>query len=197
MAGKSISHSEDWWESAPSFIVRCTADYKSGGQCKRVAHPGTNVCGHHGAHIPAVRAAAARRIQLSVEDAVARLHEMLDDGSVEARDKIRILHDLLDRGGLAATSKVLVGVVTDDPIEKLFRSIASDPHATYDPTTVTHVKQITRDPAQEALDSAEEGPDWDDLYESPEAVDAELVGPERISDLPPKHIRDAMRELLS
>ena len=121
------THSEQWWEDNP-HILRCTAHYKSNGmQCRHEAAPGTNVCNQHGALIPAVQAKAAARIQMSVDDAVKRLHAMLDDGNVDARDKIKILHDLLDRGGLGATSKVLVGVGQIDPVEQLFASILNTP----------------------------------------------------------------------
>ncbi|WP_123388705.1 hypothetical protein [Nocardioides aurantiacus] len=136
MARKKITHNEDWWATAPTHVLRCTANYKTGDRCRREALLGTNVCGSHGGLAPAVQQAAATRIQMSVDDAVKRLHSMLDDTTVEAREKVKILHDLLDRGGLGATSKVLVGVGPADPIETLFRDLLADPDATYDPRTV-------------------------------------------------------------
>src|SRR4051812_16035864 len=121
MAGRKQMHSEDWWATEkPAHVLRCTASLRSNGnQCRNEARPGTNVCDKHGALVPAVRDAAARRIGMSVDDAAKQLLAMVNDPAVEAREKIKILHDLLDRGGLAPTSKHLVGVVTEDPVEKL------------------------------------------------------------------------------
>jgi hypothetical protein len=147
----------------------------TGEQCRTEAHPGTNVCFKHGANAPAIQAAAARRIQTSVEDAVKRLQQMLDDPQVEARDKIKILHDLLDRGGLGATSKVLVGVAEVDPVESLFRDILADPQALAAHTAV----QVHALPAGEARRDADEGPAWAELLGGREGaedvVEAELV----------------------
>ncbi len=71
--------------------------------------------------------AAATRIQMSVDEAAQRLIEWLNDNDVDMRERVKIAHDLLDRGGLGATSKHLVGVVSGDPVETLFRDILSDP----------------------------------------------------------------------
>lgn len=136
MAGKAISHSDAWWvsEHRPAHILRCTASLKSTGtQCKREAAVGTNVCNQHGALVPAVQAAAARRIGMSVDDAVKTLLGMLSDPQVDARTKATILHDLLDRGGLGATQKHLVGIGQVDPIEKLFNDLLTVPGMLMDP----------------------------------------------------------------
>lgn len=122
---------EAQWAATGPEVIRCSAHLKSDGtQCRWEAAPGTTVCNQHGALAPQVRARAATRIQMSVDDAVKRLLEMLDDPNTENRDKIKVLHDLLDRGGLGATEKVLVGVVTQDPVEKLFQDILSTPGMT-------------------------------------------------------------------
>lgn len=42
---------------------RCTARNRTGGQCGRAAIPGGTVCSSHGGNTPAVRAAAARRVE--------------------------------------------------------------------------------------------------------------------------------------
>lgn len=202
---KRLRRSEDWWTNHPD-VLRCTAHYKSNGQqCQMQAAPGTNVCNQHGALAPAVQARAAVRIQMSVDDAVKRLHAMLEDANVDARDKIKILHDLLDRGGLGATSKHLIGVVTDDPVERLFTSILSDPNAIYDPATL-EPKAITVDAAQAALDAVEVEPDPSDFFGRREAVsqpedvvDAEVVDGDDelvVTDAPPPHIRKALARLL-
>ena len=157
---------------------------------------GTNVCGSHGGLIPGVQAAAATRIQMSVDDAVKRLHGMLDDPNVEPRDKVKILHDLLDRGGLGATSKHIVGVVTDDPVEALFRSIAADPNGTYDPREAS---MLDPDPEMLALNAGADPQEAED----DDVVDAEIVEPEarparsrlpREKPLTPEHIRKAIEK---
>jgi hypothetical protein len=169
-----------------------------GSQCRREAIPGTNVCNQHGALIPAVQASAARRIQMSVDDAVKRLHSMLDDNSVESREKIKILHDLLDRGGLAATNKHLVGVAAaNDPVEKLFMSILGDPDGL-----------APVEPPPQAISAPQPEGEVEDLIglEKPveerlDVVDAEVVeddaAPEPVQalTLPPKHIRDDLERL--
>lgn len=205
MAGRKLMHSEQWWATQkPEHVLRCTARLKNdGSQCRFQAWQGTNVCGTHGAKIPSVQASAARRIQMSVDDAVKRLHQMLDDGGVDARDKIKILHDLLDRGGLGATSKVLVGVVTEDPIEKLFAAILMDPSGLVDPNVVP--KQITRDAAQEALNRLADMQDQDpddivdaeivDPARTPAEADIAARPPDRNSTVPPRHIRDDLERL--
>jgi len=195
---QKVTHSEQWWANhAPDHLMRCTAHLKQdGSQCRRAAHPGTNVCSNHGALIPAVQAAASRRIGMSVDDAVKRLHGMLDDPQVEAREKIRILHDLLDRGGLGATSKHLVGVVTEDPVEALFRSLAADPNATYDPAEIEPPEPKVPDPVQAALD-AEDGSDWESIVDA-EVVDGDDPTPatDAVTDSPPPHIRKALETLI-
>jgi hypothetical protein len=211
MAGRSLTHSEQWWASQrPDHVMRCTASLKrDGSQCRREAMVGTNVCGQHGGLAPAVQAAAATRIQMSVEDAAKALKDLAFDENGDPRVRLKAIQDLLDRGGLAPTSKVLLGVVTEDPIEKLFASIAADPSSTYDPREVqAQALPRARDAAQEALDAAEQGPDWDDLYgpadEAEEdligdVVDAELVEPgaepEVVSSKPPKHILKDLERL--
>lgn len=53
---------------------RCTARNRTGGQCGRAAIPGGTVCSAHGGNSPAVRAAAARRVEAQeVEQAMVTL----------------------------------------------------------------------------------------------------------------------------
>lgn len=197
--------SEAWWANHPE-VLRCTAHYKSTGErCGVTAAPGTNVCNQHGALIPAVQAAAAQRIGMSVDDAVKRLHAMLDDESVEAREKIKILHDLLDRGGLGATQKHLVGVGTLDPVERLFADILGDPNALADPTAMQVTALPPPDPAQALLDAAEEGSGrdtWRGRENGADVVVGEVVDgtPAHtvVGEMPktPKHIREALERLI-
>lgn len=215
MAGRSVSHSEDWWATQkPAHVTRCTSNLKSGGRCRREAAPGAPVCNRHGAQLPVVQQAAATRIGMSLDDAVKRLREMLDDGSVEARDKIKILHDLLDRGGLSATSKVVVGVGAVDPVETLFRDILSDPNALA-PAQPTTPALPAGDSRPATFSDAGDDPAWEDVVgreigsdDAEDVVDAEVVedrsddDPHWIvvtgtkSDRPPtKRLRDDLERL--
>lgn len=197
------THTEAWWEAASPTVIRCTAHYKDGTPCKTEASPGTNVCDKHGALAPQVLNAAAVRIQMTADDAAAKLVAWMNDSTVDMRERVKIAHDLLDRGGLSGVNKVLVGVGQIDPIEALFRNLLSDPNALIDP----NAEPLPPDPLtlelnRAAIESAE-GPDWADI------VDAELIeepaSPARIPSLerstrnpatPPKHIREAMERLL-
>ena len=203
---KRKTHTEAWWSTAPVHILRCAGHNRSNGErCHSEATPGTSVCERHGALIPAVQAAAAARIQMSVDDAAKKLLAMVEDPAVEARDKVKILHDLLDRGGLGATSKHLVGVVGgNDPVERLFLDILSDPEGLVDTRAVQQPAPRQIDAAQAAIDAAGGGSDFEDLIG--DVVEAELVEdrparaepPARSPNpaIPPKHIRDALEELL-
>ena len=208
---RRMTHTDKWWDNAPSHILRCSAHYKSTGeQCRSEAAPGTSVCDKHGALVPAVQAAAANRIQMSVDEAAKHMVEWLSDPNVDMRERIKVATDLLDRGGLAATSKHLVGVVgSSDPVERLFLDILADPNGLVDPTPVP----VQPDPEQLALEQRAE-PDFDDLIG--DVVDAELVEdvpapapelnpaqvekPKRVKGIrnpakPPKHIRDDLERL--
>jgi hypothetical protein len=180
------THGENWWATAPPHIIRCTAHYKDGSPCRREANPGASVCHQHGAAAPAVLAAAATRIQYSVDEAAQRLVNWMKDEGVDMRERVKIAHDLLDRGGLGATSKHLIGVGPADPVEALFRSIAADPDGLVDPTVV-HGKVIHHDAAQAAIDAREEVGDWDDLFgrERPALGSSEVV----VDELPPGTVR--------
>ena len=205
---KRKTHSEAWWSTAPPHILRCTGRNRSNGErCHSEAAPGTSVCERHGALIPVVQEAAARRIQMSVDDAAKKLLEMVEDPNVESRDKVKILHDLLDRGGLGATSKHLVGVIgAHDPVETLFLDLLSTPGALEDPAR----QVLPPDPEQLALDrrAGSENLDFEDLIGGEDIVDAELVEEvparpmpveaktSRNPATPPKHIREALEKLL-
>lgn len=141
MPRKKITHSEDWWLiEAPAHIVRCEGHYKTGEPCRREAIPGANVCRHHGGAAPHVLNAAASRIQNNADTAVQVLHTILTNPDADDRNKILVAKDFLDRAGLVPTNKVLLGVVTDDPIEALFRGILGDPNGLTDPVNVVQVE---------------------------------------------------------
>lgn len=208
------THTDRWWETAPAHVLRCSAHYKDGTPCRTEASPGTNVCHKHGALAPAVQAAAATRIQMSVDDAARRLVEWMNDAGVDMRERVKIATDLLDRGGLGATSKVLVGVGPADPVETLFNSLLTQPGALVDRDAVVPGEVVPPpfDAAQAAIDAREEGPDLDTLYvletgfsDVEHVVPGEVVEPEDLigelpphterieasmSDRPPKHLRE-------
>lgn len=198
-----MRHTEEWWATAPAHIIRCNGTVQDGTPCRREALAGTTVCRQHGGLIPVVQAKAATRIRLSADEAVRVLLDILNDPNGDDRNKIVVAKDILDRGGLAATSKHLVGVVTQDPVEKLFASILSDPNALEDPSAPRPPALPAGDPAQEAIDAAEAAPEWGELF-GPEngfssredVVDAEVVEAEVVSDVPPAHIRRDLERLL-
>lgn len=136
------THTELWWENhTDPTVIRCAAHLKTTGErCRSEAAPGTSVCEKHGALVPAVQQAAATRIQMSVDEASKRLVEWLNDNSVDMRERVKIAHDLLDRGGLGATQKHLLGVVSNDPVETLFRDLLTTPGMLAEPRT--EVRQI-------------------------------------------------------
>lgn len=205
------THTEKWWDAAPPHTLRCTGHNKTdGSRCRAEAAPGTTVCDRHGALIPAVQAAAARRVQMSVDEAAQRLITWMNDDSVDMRERVKIAHDLLDRGGLAATSKHLVGVVGGgDPVETLFLDLLSTPGALVDPASQ---RPLPPDPEQLELNrraDPEAALEFADLIGPVDVVDAELVedypstvassasrhprGPNPAK--PPKHIRDDLERL--
>ncbi len=204
MAGKAISHSENWWTTAPAHILRCNGTYvTTGTQCRREAVGGTPVCFKHGATAPQTLAKAATRIQLTADEAVKVLHGILTNPEAQDRDKIAVARDLLDRGGLVPTNKVLLGVVTDDPVEKLFRDLLSDPRNLVDPNAtpaLPSAEQLERD--RRAYDAEE----WDglpDLAAREDVVDAEVAEDDEdvlgyplvISSEPPRRIREGFERL--
>jgi len=204
------THTEKWWDAAPPHVLRCVGHYKTTGErCRSEAAPGTSVCDKHGALAPAVQQAAATRIQMSVDQAAQRLVEWLNDNDVDMRERVKIAHDLLDRGGLSATQKHLVGVVSGDPVETLFRDILADPNGLA-PAVPAMPAAPVPDAAQAALDARQDVPDLRTFLsreigsDGPDdVVDAELVpdaeDPATVRAAPyrtPKRIRDDLARLI-
>lgn len=196
---RKVTHSEEWWELlARPTSVRCEGHYKTGERCRREALVGANVCRQHGGAAPQVQAIAAARIGNAADEMVKRLHAMLDDVNVEARDKIKIAQDMLDRAGLNATGKLLIGVGEIDPVEVLFRTILNDPNG------LAPAEPTPHEPSPQALAynrQALEAYGGDD--EPADIVDAEVVEEphtvhvtESMSNRPPAHIRKALEDLL-
>lgn len=184
---RRTTHTEAWWANASPTILRCTAHYKDGTPCRREASAGANVCGQHGALAPAVQAAAATRIQMSVDEAAERLIAWMNDASVDIRERVKIAHDLLDRGGLGATSKVLLGVVTEDPVERLFRDLLAQDGILAAPPS--EIEPGPQPPQPAAIDAAQPDDVVDaEIIEEPAAQHTVHVE-ESMSAAPPKHLR--------
>ena len=80
-------------------MAQCTAtSRRSGERCKRHAHPGATVCVKHGAGAPAVKAAAARRLEAAkASAALARIGQRVD-----ADPLAQLLDVIAYQGGLVA-----------------------------------------------------------------------------------------------
>lgn len=194
------THSEQWWATAPKTVIRCSAIYTTTGTpCRREAHPGAGVCWEHGARMPVVRDAAARRLGDSLEDAANNLVAWMNDPSIDMRERVKIAMDILNRGGLGEIKKVLIGVGDEsDPIESLFRAILTEGMGAA-PTQREEPWPFN----QAVLDDPE--------YDAPRVIKGEVVTPRQLMppahtvdtgpvDPTPKHIREdierAMRELI-
>ena len=198
MPGRKSWHSEKWWATAPPYVVRCQGHYKSTGeQCRHVAIDGSVVCDQHGGAAPQVLRRAAERIQFTADDAARRLVEWMNDPSVDMRERVKIAQDMLDRGGLAASHLLKIMPVTDDPVEKLFQALLSDPDGLVERAPETPVLAASRAAELEELVGPVPG-------EAGEIVDAEIVETvpptRRFEDvpktrnptIPPKHIREGL-----
>ncbi|WP_372734881.1 hypothetical protein [Nocardioides sp.] len=167
MAGRSITHSEQWWAgpNKPDTVTRCTAKLRGdGSQCRREAFPGMSVCGHHGGHLPVNIAKAFTRLGNSVEDAADVVGQIINDTSVPARDRLAAAQQVMKVLGMEKDRiEVKVSV---DPIEELFRAIAADPNG---------LEQPNDGRASEAeLEARREA--WADLI-GEDIVDAEVIEP--------------------
>ncbi|MCW2767966.1 MAG: hypothetical protein JWO11_3925 [Nocardioides sp.] len=196
MAGKSRTHSEDWWASnPPPHVLRCVGHYKSTGeQCRRVAEDGAVVCDQHGAAAGQVRRRAAERIAVTADEAAQKLAAWMDDSAVPFQVRAKIAQDLLDRAGLGATQVHKIMPITEDPIEALFKSILDDPEGLLVPVSERSALAPGASPpdeAQAALDLLE---DTDLIgYALPPPTTEKPSG--RNPTIPPQHIREAL-ELL-
>lgn len=169
-------HSDQWWENhAPPGVIRCTGHMKDAerSQCRREAVPGLNVCVDHGGKVPSAIAAAFTRLGDSVEDAADVVTAIMNDPSQPARERLVAAQHVMKLLGM---EKERVDVKVEiDAVEELFRAIAADPNATYDPKAV----QVQALGAGEALPEGDEGPTWEELLgareDAEDVVDAELV----------------------
>jgi hypothetical protein len=203
MAGKSVTHSEDWWAAqAPPHVTRCNGTYKSTGeQCRRVAVDGSIVCDQHGGAAGHVRRRAAERIAFTADDAARNLVDWMNDPSVDMRERVKITQDLLDRAGLAAAQVHKVMPISEDPIEALFKSILDDPNALLVPGAATEQTDLGPGRADnyedligtvaEARETAHRQPDR--TTPDPQLAGAnEQPSKRRNPTAPPRHIREGL-----
>ncbi|WP_418062429.1 hypothetical protein [Pimelobacter simplex] len=167
MAGRKVTHSEDWWATQrPDHVVRCTARLKKGDgslQCRREAVPGLNVCGSHGGKTPAAIAAAFTRLGSTVEDAADTVAQIMSDTSAPPRDRLAAAAHVMKLLGMEKERHEVT--VTVDPVEALFRSIVSDPDGLALPSD-GNVSEAELERRRAA---------WAELIGEDDVVDAELV----------------------
>ena len=84
--------------------LRCTAKSKTTGvQCKNIPIVGGTVCVSHGGSIPAVKAAAQRKMVALIDPALAVLYRAMVECD-EWPSKIRAALGILDRAGMGPGS---------------------------------------------------------------------------------------------
>lgn len=190
MAGKSRTHSEDWWQKqAPPHVLRCVGHYKTdGAQCRRVAEDGAVVCDQHGAAAVQVRRRAAERIAVTADEAAQKLAAWMNDSSVPHQVRAKIAQDLLDRAGLGAAQVHKIMPINEDPVEALFKSILDDPNGLLAPVSAPLALPPGPLPDDE--------PEAAEITRSPPlAVASEEVKP-RNPTTPPRHVREALLDSL-
>lgn len=108
------------FKPSPSRVIpseQCSYVRKDGSRCRAWALRGTTVCLTHGARIPAVREAAARRVEeariqlgLSAPRAANLLVEQVEDPEVPSYVRQRAAIAVLDRVGIGPNHKSEVEV---------------------------------------------------------------------------------------
>ena len=94
--------------------LRCTAKSKStGNQCRLRPIPGGSVCVQHGGSIPAVKAAAQRKMIALIDPALAVLYRALEECD-EWPSKIRAALGILDRAGMGVASPLTIDTDKSD-----------------------------------------------------------------------------------
>jgi hypothetical protein len=94
--------------------LRCTAKSKTTGkQCKNIPITGGTVCVAHGGSIPAVKAAAQRRMSALIDPAMDTLYRALYECE-EWSQKVRAALGILDRAGMGPGSTLTVDTEKSD-----------------------------------------------------------------------------------
>ena len=154
---------------------------------------GSVVCDQHGGAAPQVLRRAAERIQYTADDAARRLVEWMNDPTVEMRERVKIAQDMLDRGGLAASHLMKIMPVTDDPVEKLFQALLSEPDGLWLPAPETPVLAASRDAELAELIGPIRGRRHRGRRDRRDgAADAAKSEKPRNPTIPPKHIREGL-----
>jgi len=94
--------------------LQCTAKSKTTGkQCRNIPITGGTVCVSHGGSIPAVKAAAQRKMIALLDPALAVLYRSLYECE-EWPSRIRAALGILDRAGLGPGSTLTLDTDTSD-----------------------------------------------------------------------------------
>ena len=94
--------------------LRCTAKSKSTGkQCRNLPIVGVTVCISHGGSIPAVKAAAQRRMIALIDPAMDTLYLALYECE-EWSQKVRAALGILDRAGMGVGSTLTIDTEKSD-----------------------------------------------------------------------------------
>lgn len=94
--------------------LRCTAKSKTTGkQCRNTPIPGGTVCVSHGGSIPAVKAAAQRKMIALIDPALAVLYRAMVECD-EWPSRIRAALGVLDRAGMGVASTLTLDTEKTD-----------------------------------------------------------------------------------
>lgn len=121
MTDRRKSHGENYWATAPGYMIRCHGHEPNGKQCRREADLGSVVCERHGGAAPQVIRRARERIALTADDAVQLLLSMMKDESTPAAVRLNAIRDVLDRGAVVRSEQIQV--TGADPVGDLYRSL--------------------------------------------------------------------------
>lgn len=198
MAGRTVSaHSEEWWATkAPPTALRCKAHYRNGQPCRRQAVDGAVVCDKHGGAIPNVLRRAAQRVQMTADEAAQQLVAWMNDPNVDMRERVKIAHDLMDRSGLGAAQVHKIMPIEEDPLEKLFKGLLSNPDAfetaAPEPVGALPARTLTLEELDRAMDIV----DAELVEDEPEPARmlqaADTPAPKRNPTRPPRHILEGL-----
>jgi hypothetical protein len=107
------------WKATPANplpVVKCTGTTSSGQPCTRWSIRGATVCIKHGGQLPAVKKAAAERVETTrlrmfgaTPEAFEVLESLLQPGVAEGI-RLKAATEILDRAGLKAGQEIAVTV---------------------------------------------------------------------------------------
>lgn len=114
----------------PIPVVKCTGTRNNGEPCTRWSVMGTTVCYVHGAQLPAVKKAAAARVEAarlsfmgSSAEAFEVLESLMQPGNAEGI-RLKAATEILDRAGLKAGMEVAITVEhTGSPLDDIMSQL--------------------------------------------------------------------------